>query len=217
MSDQLQSTGNETGSTGTAGKTGQTSGEGDQTNYQAAYKGLQVKYEKLKGQFDTLELRYNEEVANHNEAKQGMTATEKTVQKLQAEIDMLKAQSSTQLADLSKKDRIVARQRLIMSEYPDLADLEGDGLLPTAEDDVTLKAALEKLRTRLKTRVGQETSKKLQGTGPEGGKTGTGTTGTSEDSLDYVWDKMVEARNKNSEADYIKWRDKHDALLEAQH
>lgn len=205
------------GSTSTAKVGGKTAEE-----WKNSYNGLQVTYQRLKDSTDQkiadLQRQLGEANAQIEELKQGKTTAEGKIAALTQEKEDLSTQNQTLSGEKTQLETAVSRSKLVMSEYPELAAFEAQGLLPVAADEETMRSLFNNFRDTMQSQVGTQVKKTVQGTQPTGsGRTSTQTTKTSagEDDEDYIWAKMAEASKKGDTADFNMWQRKYDAIQDA--
>jgi len=204
---------------GGAGKAPGSSTSGGKTaaEWETTYKGLQGSYQKLKDESDKIIADQNLKITALTESvetlTQGGTSKDTQAEVLQQQIAKLTEEKVTLSGEKDKADAKIARNTLIMKDYPELAHWEAEGLLPEAEGEDAMKESFDKFRTTLTGSVGTEVKEKLKGATPVGsGATSTTTKeGEGEESLDYVWDRMVEFAGRDQKQ-YNEWQVKWDAL-----
>jgi len=132
------------------------------TDWEKAYKGLQKKYDVLKQKYDKSEETIAEletkkaelEIQLEGKAKEFNT-TKSSVDKFQQDLQTLQNQ-------LKVKDVELARNRIVMKEFPDMGSLVDT--LPKTDDPEQFREALKQLKTTIDSRVEDEIQKRLKGT-----------------------------------------------------
>jgi hypothetical protein len=170
------------------------------TDWERAYKGLQTTHQKLIRSHQELQATHDAMNAAHQEA----------VQQLEA----LKAQSQKLQSEATRDATALSRTRLILTEYPDLAEFETQGLLPQGEKEEELRARFAAFRTTMNTRV--EKAKSTQERILDQGASPAAATGASapEPGMDedYIWAKMSEFSSKGDMAEFNRWQAQWDKL-----
>lgn len=181
----------------------------------ASYKGLQSAYTKLKTSTDTEIGKLKQDAidlqAKYEEMAQGITGKDAQVGVLNKKIADLEAELAAEKSNASNAQAQVARTKLIMAEYSDLASFEAQGLLPKGANDDETRALLDKFRTAVKSVAGDRARQNLAGATPPtppGG--GAGLTPDGE-TAEYCWDQMVKYAG-HDDAQFRKWQEKYDAL-----
>ena len=179
----------------------QTSKPADGQNWESAYKGLQKKYDKLfqehtetLGTVDDLnatieELKLNVRTANTEKdqiSSKHVTATE--------EKDGLQSQLNT-------ANQTIERQKLIMSDYQDLAPFEAKGLLPSAQTEEEMRSVFDSFRDTMGSQVETATEEKVKGIG-------TGPTDPKEPKpldADQIYNRMLSLAGSNDPEERREW------------
>lgn len=201
----------------TGGGAGASSG-GKSTDWEASYKGLQTLHNKYKETSDKaiadatrklaeLQATLEETKLNAGSKDGQMTTLTKQVTDLNTQLEALKSESAT-------KESNLARAKLIMSEFPELAKWEAQGLIAKGKDDEESKAILTKFRETMAGQLGVDLKNLLSGATPPGsGKTDLSGTGgnAAEETEDFVWKKLMETVGKEPKA-AAEWQAKWDAI-----
>jgi hypothetical protein len=201
----------------TSGGAGASSG-GKSTDWEASYKGLQTSYNKYKETSDRtiaettrklaeLQTQFEETKLNAGSKDGQMTTLTKQVTDLTTQLEALKGEKATKEGDL-------ARAKLIMSEFPELAKWEAKGLIAKGKDDEESKAILTQFRETMAGQLGIDLKNLMSGATPPGsGNTGLGNTGgnAGDETEDFIWGKMMETAGKDQKA-YVEWQKKWDAI-----
>ena len=188
------------------------------TDWEGAYKGLQTTYGKLKENSDKTILeatrKLTEAQAALEEAKQGhttkdsqMTTLTKQVTDLSTQLDVLKSESAT-------KESNLARAKLIMSEFPELAKWEAQGLIAKGATDEESKQILTKFRETMAGQLGVDLKNLMAGATPPGsGNTGLNNQGgnAGEETEEFIWQRLMETAGKDQKA-WAGWQAKWDAI-----
>lgn len=179
----------------------QTSKPADGQNWESAYKGLQKKYDKTfkelteaLGTIDELnstveELKLNVRTANTEKdqiSTKHVTATE--------EKDGLQSQLNT-------ANQTIERQKLIMSDYQDLAPFEAKGLLPSAQTEEEMRSVFDSFRDTMGSQVETATEEKVKGIG-------TGPTDPKEPKpldADQIYNRMLSLAGSNDPEERREW------------
>jgi len=122
---------------------------------------------------------------------------------LSAEAETIKerAERASELEQqLTEKERELQRKKLVMSEFPELAQLEAEGLLPNADDEEELRQALAKVREYMQSFAKSAVEKAAEGTLPE--TTETGQRDLSRLSTEALTDAALDAVAKGDEQTY---------------
>ena len=135
-------------------------------NWESAYKGLQRKYDKLFDDHNQLQGTFDDLNATIEDLKQQVrtTATEKD----QIATKHVEATEKIQglQAQVNNSQATIERQKLIMSEYQDLAAFEAKGLLPSAQNEEEMRSVFDSFRETLGSEVQTATDEKVKGIGP---------------------------------------------------
>jgi TolA-binding protein len=138
-------------------------------DYESAYKGLQRKYDKLFNEHTQME----SQIIDLNETIEGLKQQVKTANTEKDQIASKHVETSEKLQGLEAQINIsqatIERQKLIMSDYQDLAPFEAKGLLPQAQTEEEMRTVFDSFRETLGNQVESKTDEKIKGVGP--GKT----------------------------------------------
>lgn len=181
-------------------------------DWQASYKGLQALYNKLKKSHDELEAKYAAVVQSSEETNLQVTNRDKQLEVLQTELGNLKTQIQSLEGEKAKTEGRVTRAQLIMAKYPELAEFEADGLLPSADTQEELEQAFQKFREKLLKQGVKLERQKTAGAPPD-----TDLSNKSQDideGEDYVWEQMIASAGRDAK-EFSKWQAKYDAILAA--
>lgn len=146
-------------------------------NWEERFKGLQPVHQKLVESSNALKAEYGTAQVTWGDEKASMQLQ---IDQLTTERDTLKT-SSTGLGETNEKleqsieslNAQIARNQLIMSEYPDLALFEARGLIAKELTGDDLTNALNDLRSLMKSKaVDVEAGRMAGSTGAEAGATG---------------------------------------------
>ena len=190
--------------------------------WEASYKGLQGAYQKLKESTDKsiaeLTLKLQEANQRFEETDQGVKSKDTQMSVLQQQIVNLTKQVETLSSEKETVQAQASRGKLVMTEFPELAPWEAQGLLPQAPTEEELRGALSKFRDTLSGQVGAGVKRTMSGATPPGtGKTSPSTSptpGGDVESEEYVWKMMVDAAGRN-EVEFKKWQAKYDEIQAA--
>lgn len=177
----------------------------------AEYKGLQRKYNKLWEKFEKLQSDYDQledQLAETKLSTDTHTREHETLKSSLTAKDTEIAQLKAQIKDLEGSQQ---RQKLIMAEYPELAEFEAEGLLPKAESEEDLRAKFSKFKEALGKRVDDKTKKKFEGTGakPTEGKTDK----TGDADPDRLWAEIIRLAGSSDPKDRAEYEDKYQLYL----
>lgn len=198
-------------------------GEG---NWEKAYKTLQGNTQK------TIEKK-DAEIASLKEEKKALAASikdfETDLKKAQDELGAKTAEFETKLTGLQtdldgktqelsealaakqESDLVASRKGLIL-EFPELAEMEAEGLLPADTDMEVLKGKLTKLSEKMKAAKDAKAVQDRQGGVPEGGANDGTDQGGGED-LDSLYNQLVST--DPSDPKFPELEKKYDKMLEA--
>jgi chromosome segregation ATPase len=196
------------------------SGSKTAAEWEAAYKGLQAAYQKLKTASDTkitsLETQLATVQTDLEGLKQGITSKDAQLGVLQSQVEKLNQEKTTIEAEKSKVVKGLNRTKLVLSDYPELASFEAQGLLPDAEDEEKLKELFGKFKDTMNARVGSDLKKEIAGTVPTGKAKTSASANTSVsgdgESEEFVYQKMLETAGRDDAA-FSQWQAKYDALI----
>ena len=190
--------------------------------WKASYNGLQASYQKLKETSDQtiadLQRQLAEAQTDLETSKQGKTSSDSQVETLNSEKTDLLAQIETLQSEKATLEGNLDRSKLVMSDFPELAAFEAQGLLPSGNGEDDLKAKFTSFRETMQSQVGTQVKSTLKGTQPAGsGRSTTSTTKTVEveEDEDYVWDMMSQASRDGNRVEFNKWQAKYDAIQDA--
>ena len=100
---------------------------------------------------------------------------------------------------LSEREKELKRLKLVVSKFPDLAEFEAAGALPSADDEEELVSKLEQFRKLINMKAEAEAKKRMQGVFPDNTKESSGGDGISpnlgEDKLIEMAFEAQKARN----------------------
>lgn len=200
---------------GTGGAGGAPSGG---TDWEASYKGLQTTYTKLKENSDKTiseaTRKLTEAQAALEEAKQGHTTKDSQMATLTKQVTDLGGQLEALKSEKATKEGDLARAKLIMGEFPELAKWEAQGLIAKGKDDEESKAILTKFRETMAGQLGVDLKNLMSGATPPGsGGTGLNNQGGNpgEESEDFVWKKLMETMGREPKEAAV-WQAKWDAI-----
>jgi len=120
-------------------------------DWEGRFKGLQPKYQTLqetyKAEKSAWEKQRLEQLGRIGELEGNVKSAHEAVDGLTKDLEGAVTGQTNLEAEIEKLTKQIERHNLIMSEYPDLAILEGKGLLPADKSGDELKAALLEMRT----------------------------------------------------------------------
>jgi len=205
---------------------GNTGGTGDQLSTQktdgtqtkdwaAAYKGLQSAYNKLQTKMDKLQEQYDAASSQSEEHLQGKSAAEKQLKTLGEEMETLKQQISTLDGEKTAAEAKIERSRLIMSEFPELAEFEAKGLIPNADTPEAQRTIFEQFKETLGGRIDTTVQSKMAGASPPGTSTTSTSSPPPEESEEVLWRTMMKTAGvPGKQEEYQAAQEKYDALQE---
>jgi uncharacterized protein YjbI with pentapeptide repeats len=175
------------------------------TDFEAAYKGIQKKYdlmfkrnakleetlEDLKDKLGETEILLDKYQKNENSSK---SITEKALQQ---------AQTDKQLLD--SKDKEIQRMKIVMKEFPQLADMIDE--LPKKDDPDEFRSSLTGLNTTIEKQVESRIKERLSGTGLNDANLSGRDQGNITLSSDDLYSKLLtfpSTRSAKEEAEYQK-------------
>jgi chromosome segregation ATPase len=134
-------------------------------DWESAYKGLQRKYDKLFDEHNQLLGTENELNASIEELKQQVRTA--TTEKDQISIKNVEASEKIEglQSQVNAFNATIERQKLIMSDYQDLAPFEAKGLLPSAQTEEEMRSVFDSFRETLGSQVQTATDEKVKGIG----------------------------------------------------
>ena len=179
------------------------------------YKGMQTAYNKLKSEKDTLQENHNTSVGELELAKIKVTELDLRVKELENNLIGEKESAQSIVTESTKKDQEVNRLRLIISDFPDLANFEKTGVLPTDPDSEELKKKLTAFRDAVKSATATNTKQVLSGSSLPSGTSSNGGqfSGLSISEMQDRLNKLAGRRDKRDE--YLNLRNIYDKALEA--
>jgi chromosome segregation ATPase len=183
--------------------------EGGQ-NWESAYKGLQKKYDKLFQEHTETLGTVDELNATIEELKLGVrTANTEKDQIATKHVETTEKSDGLQ-AQLNTANQTIERQKLIMSEYQDLAPFEAKGLLPSAQTQEEMKSVFDSFRETLGSQVDTATEDKVKGVGP--GQTEEQTPQPL--NADQIYDRMQALAGTNDPEERREWQQLNDQWME---
>lgn len=132
---------------------------------EAQYKGLQATYQKLHDDFTALQKKHQDLVTEHEDLKLAQNRSSKDGQTLKDQIAAKDIEIEQLKNEVKSKDGDLTRTKLIMTEFPDLAEFEGQSLLPYASDEEGLRTKLTSFKEAVGKTVKAEVDKKIKGAG----------------------------------------------------
>jgi chromosome segregation ATPase len=174
----------------------QTTEDKGKEDYEARFKGLQPKVQELAEANKSLTSERLQLLGTISEQEAQLTAAQKQLEEKQGEVDAAtKAQEESQ-GTIDTLEAQIERQTLIMSEFPDLAQMEAKGLINPALSGDELKTHLGEMRSILKSQgVSAMESLTAGSTSAEETKTGARTQG---DSIADIDQKMQAAMREGN-------------------
>lgn len=192
----------------------------NKTDWEKAYKGLQTTYNKLKETSDNtiadLTGKLEKNTADLTTFKNQASQFEEQAATLQKTIEDINQKLSTEQATSKQAAENLERARLIISEFPELAKWEADGLLPAASTVEEMRDRFTKFQTNLGSQVGQKVQQKMEGATPDDISTGTSNTSNAPaENEQFLIDEMIKVAAKKplDEAKYSELQGKYDALV----
>jgi chromosome segregation ATPase len=183
----------------------------DDKDWEASYKGLQPKYQALVEEQKTWEddrLKLGGQIA---ELETTVKATAETVKGMEEESKKAEDAAGDLQKTIDGLEAKVERNDLIMSDYPQLAEMESKGLLPPDLEGEELKAKLDSMSEVLQEQGVTNTGAKIKGsTGDDDVTTGKRSQG---DDVASLTGKIMEA---NQQGDVKEAARLTSLLLEAQ-
>lgn len=192
------------------------SGGKSAVEWEASYKALQGTYQKLKESSDKsvaeMTLKLQDALAKFEEVTQTGVSKDSQMGVLRTQVDKLAEQIKTLTTEKDALVKKTNRTQVILTDYPELAAFEAQGLLPNAEGIDELKKLFGNFRDTLTKTVGADVKKKLAGSTPAGtGGTSPATPTEITEDEDYVWSQMMEYAGKDQKK-FMEWEKKYDAI-----
>jgi len=135
-------------------------------DYEARFKGLQRTYDALQKKLDAAEDQRTKALADAEVLRQSDSQRQAALDKLQKDLDAIKAEKEAVATQLSSQAALLARKSLILTEFSDLASFEAGGLLPPATTEEEMRTVFTKFREAYQKSVGEEVARKVQMAGP---------------------------------------------------
>lgn len=140
-------------------------------DYEARFKGLQRSFDKRQKDYLNLQEKHDALQEEAETSKQSDREKQAKLDALQKEADEAKAELDKTAGELATQEAKVNRANMIMSQFPELAPFEAEGLLPETgtEEEMTEKftAFSEALNKRVQTNVERQVVGSAAGdTGP---------------------------------------------------
>lgn len=180
-------------------------------DWEKRYKGLQKTFDALTNKFNKLQEQYDQLVAESEELRQKTKGHEAEKTALSNSLHQKETENDTLSKQIAAHALERERTKLIMTEYPDLAQFEAKGLLPSAETVEALKPLLDEFRGTIKGMVGDNVNQKLKGSTPQGG----GNHQPPARDKETVYNEMVAlagSRDAESQRKFLQLRDEWDAM-----
>jgi chromosome segregation ATPase len=140
-------------------------------NYEDRFKGLQRTFDRQQKKYTALEEQYESLLEQTETSKQAERERQAELDALKKEQDDAKAELDKLTGELATQETKGQRASMIMSQFPDLAPFEADGLLPEAETEEEMVDKFTAFREALEKRVKSTVEQQIVGTAP--GDTGT--------------------------------------------
>jgi chromosome segregation ATPase len=180
---------------------------GDSTvDYEKRYKGLQRTYETLQAKMNKLQEQYDQLVAEAEGLRQSIRTHEGEKATLSTNLKTLETERDNLNKQISTHSLQQERMKLILREYPDLANFEAQGLLPNADTLEDLKPKLDTFRSTLTGMVGDNVRNKLSGSVPSVGSNNGGNVVRSKETVYAELERLAGSRTTED-------RNKYAALL----
>jgi hypothetical protein len=135
-------------------------------DYEKRFKGLQSAYNVLKAKYDKLEQDHNTTLGELETIRQGDKSKADQVTQFQKDTEALKAEKVSLEAQVTSLQSQVARSKLIMADFQDLAGFEAQGLLPSGSTEEEMRAAFTKFKETYSKAISDAVAKRVTGTGP---------------------------------------------------
>jgi chromosome segregation ATPase len=189
-------------------------------DYEAAYKGLQGTYQKMKETSDSTVASLTSQLADVQSklaaAELDKSTSVKALSDLNAKVDALTQQLTTEKAELSKVSVQRQRAMVVMKEFPDLAPLEAIGGLPVPEGDFNedgFRAVLQQYQQALGGLIDRQVKMKLSGETPPESTAGQKTQSKTP-TADDLYDQLVSLakQGKGGTEEYVKIQRLYDEL-----
>jgi len=132
------------------------------TDWEKAYKGLQKKYDVLKQKYDKSEETVAQLEVQKADLEIQLEGKSKEVNNTKTNVDKFQQDLQTLQDQLKAKDVELARNLIVMKEFPDMGSLIDT--LPKISDPEQFRESLKQLQTTIDARVEAEIQKKLKGT-----------------------------------------------------
>lgn len=183
---------------------GTVSGEAT-VDWEKRYKGLQRTYDAQVAKFASLQEQYDQLVAEVEGERQKSKGHETEKQTLATSVQQLTAERDDLNKKLATHVFTQDRMKMILSEFPDLAQFEAKGLLPTADTLENLKPLLEAFRETMGGMVGDDVRKKLLGSSPAGGSSSSNN-GAGKRSKEEIYARLVQLAGSNKSEDRLEYQ-----------
>jgi len=183
----------------------------DIQEWEKKYKGLQTLVNKANGERDKAVADLATLQVTVEEQKLKIGTLEKQVTDLTASVGTKEKDVETAKGETTAKTLEVARLKLIVKEYPQLASFEAAGVLPTATTEDEMRTKFKAFQDAMSSIVGEDVKAKLKGSSlPSGTPTST------QPTEDEIYDEMSHiAGVRGKEDEFRKLQKQYDALREA--
>lgn len=132
-------------------------------DWEKKYKGLQTAFNKLNTEKQKLTEDLNNALAAQEEVGLKIKGFEKQIADLQASLDGEKKNTESAKTEATTRSVEAIRARLILKEFPELAQFEASGLLPAATTEEEMRTKFNEYKTTLNSIVGKSVVDKLKG------------------------------------------------------
>lgn len=175
------------------------------TDFEKAYKGIQKKYDLLFNRNKKLEDTLEELRIKLGETEIELDKYQKNEFNVKSITDKALQQAQTDKQLLDSKDKEIQRMKIVMKEFPQLADMIDE--LPKKDDPEEFRASLTGLNTTIEKQVESRIKERLSGTGLNDADLSRSSQGNTQLSSDDLYAKLMTfpaTRNAKEEAEYQK-------------
>lgn len=170
--------------------------KGGGEDWEARFKGLQPKVQELAEANKALTSERLQHLGRISELEGLLTASDKKIEESQKQLDAATSAQTEFQETINTLEKEAERATLIMSDYPDLAQMEAKGLIAPGLFGEELKTKLEDLRSVLKSKGANVVETLIAGsTSVEETKTGSRTQGDTVADID----QLMQAAMKNGD------------------
>lgn len=182
------------------------------SEWESSYKGLQKTYDKLFAEHQALVAKHESTIGELEALKADKRQGDSSVTSLRQELVSKDTEIERLKKEAQSSDKKANRSTLILRDFSDLAQFEGEGLLPDAETEDELKAKLTKFRETVGKTIDSGVDRKIKGAGPPP----VGRQEPPKLSSDEIYDRLVQLAGSQDPKDQAEYLQLHRQWIELQ-